>query len=385
MLKSKVGYSINADPYQAGIETAKMATDGIKGKFAFVFNSAGYDQVEFIKGIKKATPKLSFVGCTSFDAIIVPDGVITSENGFAGMLAFDGDISVSTAAAAKSNDARKTGAKVAMDAMKASKKRTKPDYFFMSANPAEEEEYLKGIQDVIGRVPFFGGSAADNDLSGKWKVFHQDGITNDGVAVAFFYTDKEVVTTYTGAYRETTDVGVITKVSGNRILEEIDNIKAVEKYASWRKMDTKDLMGGALLTATITSPLGVKDRLGDLAVIRHPMGGNEDLSMNIGNKLAVGTAVVRMEATVDELVESTKNTLNETKEKLNDPAAYMLIHCGGRKIGIGNRINEVHANLKEVAGDVPFITAFTFGEYGYGDDQANACGGLMLSFTGFEK
>ena len=34
----------------------------------------------------------------------------------------------------------------------------------------------------------------------------------------------------------------------------------------------------------------------------------------------------------------------------------------------------------------PFITAFTFGEYGYtDDDQTNTTGGLMLSFTAFEK
>ena len=32
-------------------------------------------------------------------------------------------------------------------------------------------------------------------------------------------------------------------------------------------------MGSNLLSATITEPLGVKDRLGDLIAIRHPMFG----------------------------------------------------------------------------------------------------------------
>jgi hypothetical protein len=41
--------------------------------------------------------------------------------------------------------------------------------------------------------------------------------------------------------------------------------------------------------------------------------------------------------------------------------------------------------LKKEAGDVPFITEFTFGEYGYEDDGNNTCGGLMLSFTAFGK
>ena len=51
--------------------------------------------------------------------------------------------------------------------------------------------------------------------------------------------------------------------------------------------------------------MGVKDRLGDLIAIRHPMYGNKDGSMNIGANLAVNTAVIQMEATVDELINST--------------------------------------------------------------------------------
>ncbi|HBK59811.1 MAG TPA: hypothetical protein DDZ84_03325 [Firmicutes bacterium] len=51
--------------------------------------------------------------------------------------------------------------------------------------------------------------------------------------------------------------------------------------------------GGNLLVTTIASPLGVKDRLGDLTATRHPMHGNEDGSMNIGNNLAEKACVIR--------------------------------------------------------------------------------------------
>ena len=44
MLKSKVGYSKNADAYEAGVETAKTASEGLKPKFGLLFNSVGYDQ-----------------------------------------------------------------------------------------------------------------------------------------------------------------------------------------------------------------------------------------------------------------------------------------------------------------------------------------------------
>lgn len=169
------------------------------------------------------------------------------------------------------------------------------------------------------------------------------------------------------------------------MLAEIDGVPALQKYADWRGMDVEALKGGALLSETIVSPLGVKDRLGDLVAIRHPMNGNDDLSMNIGNNLAEGTAIIRMEGSVDELIDSTGATLEELKERMAAPAGYYhLVHCGGRRAGIDSRIDEVAKQLKEKAGDVPFITEFTFGEYGFEADGLNTCGGLMLSFTGVE-
>ena len=132
--------------------------------------------------------------------------------------------------------------------------------------------------------------------------------------------------------------------------------------------------------------MGVKDRLGDLTAIRHPMNGNDDGSMAIGNNLAVGTAVVLMEATVDELISSVGKTLEELKAKMNgEIGALHLVHCGGRRAGIDARIGEVADLIKKTVGDIPFITEFTFGEYGYEDDGNNTCGGLMLSFTAFGK
>lgn len=387
-MKSNVGYSTLESAFEAGKETAEKAMQGLKGsKVGMLFTSVDYDQKEVMKGVKSVVGDTPVVGCTSSGAIIVPDGVITSDHGFAGMLLLDDESMVIGAAGSplKDGDARETGRMVAMEALDKAGLDYAPSYYYMTASPKEEEYYVKGIQDVIGDVPFFGGSAADNTLEGKWSMFCDGTTFSDGVAVIFFYTDKPIETVYTGAYKETKNVGIITKVDGDRKLVEIDGVPALKKYAEWTNKDPKDLMGMNLLTATITAPLGVKDTIGDLIAIRHPMGGNEDLSMNIGNKLAVNTAVIQMEASVDELIESTGVTVKELNKKLNDASAYFLVHCGGRKLGIGDRIDEVHKQLVKSSKGKPFITIFTFGEYGYNEHTRNTCGGLMLSFTGFEK
>ena len=387
MLNSKVGYSNNKDAYEAGKETATKATEGLNAKIGLLFNSVGYDQKKLMEGIKSVAKDVDVIGCTSSAGIITPDGYMIDEDGTAGMLTLGGDdLTVACYGMAKGKSARETGREVAKKALEKAGLDYAPDYFFMSASPAEEEEYIKGIQDIIGRVPCFGGSAADNTVEGNWSIFYNDTIFNDGVVAAFFYTANDIATVYTGAYNETKDMGIITKLNDTRVLAEIDGEPALDKYKNWRGLDDEAVTGGNLLVTTITSPLGVKDRLGNLTAIRHPMNGNDDKSMNIGANLAVGTTVIRMEATVDELINSTGKTLKELKKKCPNAAGYLLIHCGGRRLGIGDRMNEVYEQLKKEAGDVPFLVAFTFGEYGYtDDDQTNTTGGLMLSFTAFEK
>jgi hypothetical protein len=266
--------------------------------------------------------------------------------------------------------------------MKKAGKKCAPDYFYMVASPGEEESYLKGITKVIGRVPFFGGSAADNSISGEWKLFADEMVTGNGVAVAFFYGGG-FANKYTGAYGESKKSGIITKVNGKRCLAEIDGVPAIKKYAQWSGKDVEKLKGGNLLVETICNPLGVKDRLGDLVAIRHPMFGNDDLSMNIGSDLSENTAVIYMEGSVDKLIASNGETLQALKEKLPNAKGYFLVHCGGRRAGIGDRMEEAAAEIKKAAGSVPFLCEFTFGEYGFEKDGNNTCGGLMLSFTAF--
>lgn len=394
MLKSTIGYSTNQDSYTSGEETAKQAMNDLtNSKLGFLYTSVKNDIKEVIKGVRKVT-STPIIGCTSSEAIMVPDGIITSENGFSGMLMLDDEnLKVGIACHEAGRDARSIGRKVAIEAVQNAKSTRAPAYFYMVASPRQEEEYLMGIQDVIGRVPMFGGSAADDTVEGKWKIICNDKVFTDGVAVAFFYTDSEIVTSFTGGYRETDNLGIITEVKNNRTLVSIDGVSALKKYASWIGTTAQNLYGTNLLTASITKPLGVKDPLGNLTIVRHPMFGNDmgtktvtDDTITLGNKVVEKTAIIQLETTVDELINSTGNTLKDLNKQIySDPVAYLLIHCGGRKLGIGNRIEEVHKQILKETKGVPFITVFTFGEYGYDEHSANICGGLMLSFTAFGK
>ena len=389
-MQSFVATSTAANAADAGKEVAAKVAAGIQGaKVAMAYGSCDYDSAELLAAIAAELPGVPVLGNTSFTGIVTPEGFIGGDTPFVGILALGGDdVTVGTAGAPRDSDEcpRCIGKTLAKQAMEAAGKDCPPDYWYMAASPAEEEYYIKGVTDVIGRVPFFGGSAADNTIEGNWSLYSGTQAFADGCVVAFFYTDTPFVNKFTGAYAETDKFGVVTKMDGDRGIAEIDGKPALDVYAEWREMGTDQLMGGDLLVESIVAPLGVKDRMGDLTAIRHPMNGNDDHSIAVGAKVVEKTAVIMMDGDVDVLVGSVAKTAGELKESagklgFGKPAAYFFVHCGGRRAAIADRIGEVADAFAKEADGVPFLAEFTFGEYGFEQDGCNSIGGLMLSFT----
>lgn len=388
MLKTKVGYSENVDAFTSGAETAKMANVIENPQVGLLFTSCVQDQNKIMEGAKSVLGDVPVIGCTSSAAICTQDGYLNKETGYSGMMLFGGDLEVVTAGSAQTSETpREVGRRVARDAIsKVKGADVEPDFFFMSASPANEEEYLEGIQDVIGNVPVFGGSAADNTVEGKWSILNDGEAFADGLTIAIFYTKGEMKNLYTGAYHETNNVGVITKVRDERTLVEIDHEPALKKYAEWTGKSVESLMGNNLLTETICAPLGVKDPIGKVTAVRHPMFGNDDLSMNIGANLAENTAVIELSNTPEGILKANEETINNlNKLMVSEANSYFLVHCGGRRLGLAlSQIEDkIYPEVKKVIPNKEFLMVFTFGEYGMGDHSSNTVGGLSLSYTAF--
>ena len=388
MLKTKVGYSENVDAFTSGAETAKMANVIENPQVGLLFTSCVQDQNKIMEGAKSVLGDVPVIGCTSSAALCTQDGYLNKETGYSGMMLFGGDLEVVTAGSAQTSETpREVGRRVAKEAIsKVKGADVEPDFFFMSASPANEEEYLEGIQDVIGNVPVFGGSAADNTVEGKWSILNDGEAFADGVTIAIFYTKGEMKNLYTGAYHETNNVGVITKVRDERTLVEIDHEPALKKYAEWTGKSVESLMGNNLLTETICAPLGVKDPIGKVTAVRHPMFGNDDLSMNIGANLAENTAVIQLSNTPEGILKANEETINNlNKLMVSEANSYFLVHCGGRRLGLAlSQIEDkIYPEVKKVIPNKEFLMVFTFGEYGMGDHSSNTVGGLSLSYTAF--
>lgn len=383
MLKSSVGYSTKEDEVLAGKEVANMIREEIENpKLGLLYTSKDYNQETLITSIKDVIGNIPIIGCTSMDGMIVPDGIIGNGQKFCGLMVLEEEtMKIGIASSNTFGNPRGIAHKLALEAMENAGMGCAPDYIYMIASTSYEEDYMRGIEDVVGRVPLFGGGIKKDT---KNAIFTSTEVLQEGVAVAFIYTKKKIVTEYIGPYEETEHAGVITALDGKRTLLEIDGEPSLKKYAKWVNKDPEELLNN-IHEVSVNHPLGVKDVYGENTAIRHILSGNQDYSMNISNDLALNTAVTCMQKVPEQLLEFGQKTLEKTKEQLKDASAYLLIQSGFHKYETKKEQNDLYLAMKKATQGVPFILVFTNGEYGYNNHSANMCGELMLSFTGFSK
>lgn len=383
-MDSKVASYNQADAYEAGRYLSE-STSLENAKVSFVFSSVKYDQEKLLEGIKSVDAHTPVIGCTSH-SLITNEGIINGPEGFAGMLTLAGkDLDVAVSGSAKLDTAYDTGVEVAKQAQEKFP-HLRPSYFFMVATTGEEEDYLQGIQSVLGEIPVFGGGASDDNVDGSWFLLKDKETIKEGVCIAVFFTLNNARISCGSGYKKTGDVGFVTSVkSDNRTIVEIDHEPALIKYAEWLGKQKEDLLGQQLLSETLFNPLGIESYTGGPVIVHHPMVGNEDGTFYLGNNVAEFASVIRLQATTDDLLKCCEDTIEDVNRYITTPGAYLCIHCAGMGMAIGDRLEEVAEILKEKCGDVPFIVAFTYGEYGNRKALGNICCGLSLTFTGLQK
>jgi hypothetical protein len=90
-MKGSTGSSNAENAQAAGKEAAAKAKKGLSDiKLAFAYASVAYDLKQLLAGIHAELPGVPVLGNTSFTGVITPEGFITGDKGFAGILALGG-------------------------------------------------------------------------------------------------------------------------------------------------------------------------------------------------------------------------------------------------------------------------------------------------------
>lgn len=382
MFKVKVGYSTNRDAFIAGEEAANTAIKATSTKLGMLYINETMDTSKVLEGVKSIFKNKPIIGSTTCGGIITKDGLTDGKN-YVGMMGLgDSDMIVGVAGSMPLDNPRDTGKLIAREAIKNAGIKKVPTYFYMVSTPKYEEEYLKGIEDVIGSVPFFGGSVSSN--SNDYTIIYNDNIIKDGCAVAFFYAKNECKTIYTNTFEETKNVGIITKVNENRYIETIDNEPALDKYAKWTNKDKKDLLEFNIQKVGFTSPLGVKDPIGKITLTRLPVYASDNGSIIVSNDVVENTALINLTSTLAKLIRSNGDDLHTLKNKMKSSIkGYFLMESIGMKLSAGSKSKDIYNEINKATGKSEFLMIFTSSEFGSSNHSGASASSMSKSFTAF--
>jgi hypothetical protein len=153
---------------------------------------------------------------------------------------------------------------------------------------------------------------------------------------------------------------LITRAEGN-VLYELDEQSALELYKKYLGEYAADLPASGLLF-----PLKLRAKEDEVGVVRTILSVNEkEQSMTFAGDLPTGIYARFMKANPDRLVDGAIEAA-QTSFKVtgsSSPDLAILISCVGRKLVLGQRIEEEVEGVYDVLGDHTVLTGF----YSYGE------------------
>ncbi len=326
-------------------------------------------------------------GCTSFRGVFVPSGF---ERGAFALLGGSDDPVASSVR--RNTDA--LGARSAARSAVADLRRgmPKPDVLLLYATPGFEERVLEGIHEGFDGAPppLYGGSAADDDLSGRWRVIAGSEAISSGFVLVGFTSSRPVHGSFVAGYNPGTRRGRVTSASG-RTLRAIDGRPAAEVYDEWLGGTLKELRatGGVVLSHTTMHPLGrAVDRVGAITryVLTHPHRVERDGSLALFTDVAEGDELVLMVGSREALFDRTDQVAARAGRGAGAIRGGILVYCGGCVGVTGDATSQVSTRFGARIEHAPFLGAATFGEQGCftGPSPTNRHGNLMADAILFE-
>lgn len=220
--------------------------------------------------------------------------------------------------------------------------------------------FVKGLNDGMPEnVSVTGGLAGDGSLFQKTVVGVNE-VPAEGkiAAVGFYGTGLSVTYGSFGGWDSFGPDRLITR-STNNVLYELDGRSALDLYKKYLGEQSAGLPGTALLF-----PLSISSG-GDTPVVRTILSIDEQKkSMTFAGDMPEGMYARLMKANVERLIDGASRAAVTTAAlREQEIELAILISCVGRKLVLGQRIEEEVEGVSEVFGDGTRLTGF----YSYGE------------------
>jgi hypothetical protein len=226
-------------------------------------------------------------------------------------------------------------------------------------------ELVRGIESINkGKIPVSGGLAGDGDKFNYTVVgCNEDPAMGNIAAIGFYGKSLKIGHGSLGGWETFGPEKKVTRSVSNRLFE-IDGKSALELYKQYLGKYADDLPGSALLF-----PLYVRLEGSRSSVVRTILSiDDKEQCMVFAGDIPEGSYVSFMKANFDKLIDAAthaaSNTLTQFRHgDAQKPKLALLISCVGRKLILGNRIDEEIEAVKEIFGDSTLLSGF----YSYGE------------------
>lgn len=216
------------------------------------------------------------------------------------------------------------------------------------------------IKQTNKEIPIFGGLAGDEYAFEKTIV----GLNNDAssgkiVAVGFYGNNIHFGYGSEGGWGDFGPEREVTK-SDKNVLYKIGDRFALDLYKEYLGKYAEELPGSSLYF-----PLSMKEKGNTASVVRTILSIDEvNKSMTFAGNIPEGAMVRLMKGNIDKLIDASSNAaLKISQEPSSDTQLALLVSCVGRRIVLGDRVEEELEVVKEIFG----VNTVLCGFYSYGE------------------
>ena len=223
-------------------------------------------------------------------------------------------------------------------------------------------ELARGLRENLPeRVAVTGGLAGDGARFAHTLVWTASGAAAGRVAAVGFYGERlKVGHGSLGGWDPFGPERLITRSAGN-VLYELDGQPALKLYKRYLGAHAAGLPGAALLF-----PLALRAQVGGSGLVRTILGVDEGKgSMTFAGDMPEGAHARLMKANFDRLIDGAAGAAKAGLAQLGAFSAELaiLVSCVGRKLVLGQRIEEEVEAVRDVLGAQATLTGF----YSYGE------------------
>ncbi|XOB63309.1 FIST signal transduction protein [Campylobacterota bacterium DY0563] len=222
-------------------------------------------------------------------------------------------------------------------------------------------QLTKGFSKVSKDLIITGGLAGDGaDFKETWILVDNKPVSNYITAVGLYGENIHTAYASGGGWKKFGIDRMVTEAKNN-ILYKLDHEPALEVYKKYLGDKSEELPASGLLYPLMIKEEGYKE-----SKVRTILGINKkEQSITFAGDIPNGSEVMFMKATFDELVQGAKDA-GEKLHQFNyksENAACIAVSCIGRKLIMGQKIEEELEVIKDILDDkVTLIGYYSYGE-----------------------